>query len=440
MHADPIYCYRPTPERAAEFAAPAYDVFDRESAAAYVAAHPRSFLAIDRPETGFAPDHDMYADDVYQHARDLLNERVADGTLLRDERPCYYVWRLKTASGHSQTGIVCGVAVDAYKDGTVHRHEEVLAEKAQDRIRHIRTTNAQTGPILLGYRDNPTIDALVALTTTGNPLYDFVAEDGCRHTIWRISRDVAIGSLQLMFEQVPGAYIADGHHRCASAVAVCEERRAAAQESATDAPSADHGTVNSTASDSDSASVPDSPAPGEEVAPYDRFLAVLFPASQLQIMPYDRVLTDANGLTADEALAAIRAAGFTAEPADGIVDPADHGEFGLKIEGNWWRLRLPDEQIDDPVASLDTAIAQERILGPVFGIADPTTDGRISFVGGDDAAAQADEAAGQTGVALTLHATSIDQLFAVADAGMLMPPKSTWFEPKLLSGLFIRKI
>ena len=231
MHADPIYCYRPTPERAAEFAAPAYDVFDRAGAAAYVEAHPRSFLAIDRPETGFAPDHDMYAADVYEHARDLLNERVADGTLLRDEKPCYYVWRLATAESHTQTGIVAGVAVDDYEDGTVHRHEDVLKAKAQDRINHIRTTNAQTGPIFLAYRDDPTIDSLVALTTTGEPLYDFTAEDGCRHTIWRISREVAVQSLQLMFDrQVPDAYIADGHHRCASAVAVCEERRAAARD------------------------------------------------------------------------------------------------------------------------------------------------------------------------------------------------------------------
>ena len=447
MHANPIYCFHPTPERAAEFAAPAYDVFDRAGAAAYVAAHPRSFLAIDRPETGFAPDHDMYADDVYEHARTLLNERVADGTLLRDENPCYYIWRLKTAGGHTQTGLVCGVAVDDYEDGTVHRHEEVLAEKAADRIRHIRTTNAQTGPIFLAYRDNPTIDALVALTTTGEPFYDFVAEDGCRHTIWRISRDVAIGSLQLMFEQVPDAYIADGHHRCASAVAVCEERRAAAREAektdgaAGDSPADDDPSTTATRA---GAAARTTNAPGEEVAPYDRFLAVLFPASQLQIMPYDRVLTDAGGLTADEAIAAIRAAGFTVEPAEGVVDPQAHGEYGLKIEGRWYTVRLvggrADDPAIDPVAKLDTAIAQDRILGPVFGIADPTRDSRISFVGGADAAEQADARAGQTGVALTLHATSMDQLMAVADAGKLMPPKSTWFEPKLLSGLFIRRI
>ena len=419
MHADPIYCYRPTPERAAEFAAPAYDVFDRAGAAAYVEAHPRSFLAIDRPETGFAPDHDMYAADVYEHARDLLNERVADGTLLRDEKPCYYVWRLATAESHTQTGIVAGVAVDDYEDGTVHRHEDVLKAKAQDRINHIRTTNAQTGPIFLAYRDDPTIDSLVALTTTGEPLYDFTAEDGCRHTIWRISREVAVQSLQLMFDrQVPDAYIADGHHRCASAVAVCEERRAAARDGKLD----------------------EAAAGADETAPYDRFLAVLFPASQLAIMPYDRVLSDAGGLSAAEAIDAIRAAGFTVEPAEGIVDPEEAGTFGLKIGGGWWKVRLACPAIDDPVASLDTQIAQDRILAPVFGVEDPTSDPRITFVGGADAADQADRKAGDTGVALTLHPTSIDQLMAVADAGKLMPPKSTWFVPKLLSGLFIRRI
>ena len=411
MHTQPIFCFRPTPERAADFAALPYDVFDRTSAAEYVAAHPQSFLSIDRPETSFSAEQDMYAPKVYEKARQLLNERVADGTLLRDESACYYIWRM-AVDGHTQTGLVCAAAVSDYEDGIIRRHELTRKDKQQDRINHIRATSAQTGPIFLAYRDNSALDALIALMSSAEPLYDFTDETGCQHSIWRVARDVAVGSLQLMLDQIPCAYIADGHHRAASAVAVCQEKRAELQE-----------TAQHTSSEADT------------------FLAVLFPASQLHILPYNRVITDKGSKTSAEILAELSKQGFSITKVEGVVDPAQKGIFGLKLEGKWYELRLTERPAkDNPVARLDTSLVQNLILSPIFGIDDPTVDSRISFIGGKDAAKRSGEAAGDRGVAITLHATSLDELMSVSDAGLLMPPKSTWFEPKLLSGLFIRHI
>jgi uncharacterized protein (DUF1015 family) len=418
MHAEPISCWRPVPTRAAEFAAPPYDVFDRSSARSYVSAHPNSFLAIDRPETAFSPEHDMYAPDVYAKARELLNDRVADGTLLHDEEACYYVWRMAN-SDHVQTGLVCGAAVDDYEDGTIRRHEQTRAAKQADRIEHIRATRAQTGPIFLTYRDESAIDTLISLATAASPLYDFIDGDGCHHSIWRIARSGAVDSLRLMFDRIPAAYIADGHHRAASAVAVCEQMRSQARNEG-GAPATDaSGFVAS-----------------------DLFLAVLFPASQLKILPYNRVLRGLDDISVSEVLANLEEKGFSIKEAPGIVEPAERGVFGMKLDGLWYELRFmrSSDETKDPVGALDVSVAQHDILGPLFSVEDPTRDPRISFVGGEKAAERAGKLAGESGMALTLHATSLDELMSVSDAGLLMPPKSTWFEPKLLSGLFIRHI
>ena len=216
MHAEPITCHRPRPDAAAEFAAPPYDVFDRAGAAAYVAEHPRSFLAIDRPETAFPPGHDPYAEDVYARARDLLAERVADGTLLRDATPCYYLYRLRRG-GHEQTGIVAGVALDDLADGTVRAHELTRPEKEADRARHIEATGCQTGPVFLAYRDNAVMDILVEAAKAAEPLYDFTDDEGVRQTVWRVARPAAVESFRAMLGQVGRAYIVDGHHRAAAA-------------------------------------------------------------------------------------------------------------------------------------------------------------------------------------------------------------------------------
>lgn len=416
MQIEPISCWRPTPARAASFAAPPYDVFDRSSARSYVKRHPSSFLEIDRPETAFEPEHDMYDPDVYTKARELLNDRVADGTLLHDEQPCYYIWRLATAD-HEQVGLVCGAAVDDYKNGTIRRHEQTRAAKQADRIEHIRTTHAQTGPIFLTYRDEPAIDTLVSLAMTATPLYDFTDEQDCHHSIWRVARKGAVDSLRLMFERVPAAYIADGHHRAASAVAVCEEKR---QQAASEG--------GKTETDEQS------------YAPYDLFLAVIFPASQLKILPYDRVLQDVGTKDTSHVLQQLRDEGFSCERSEGVVEPTEHGNFGLKLGDSWYELRRSEVDAADPVSALDATVVQRHILKPIFAVDDPTRDPRILFVGGYDAAKRAGELAGADDVAIALHAPSLKELMAVSDAGLLMPPKSTWFEPKLLSGLFIRRI
>ena len=411
MRAEPICCYRPRPETAATFASLPYDVFDRQQARAYVESHPGSFLAIDRPETAFAPDHDMYAPDVYAKAAELIRAAAQEGTILKDETPCYYIYRLEQ-DGRAQTGVVCACAVSEYLDGTIKRHENTRRDKERDRIEHIEATGAQTGPIFLAYRDEYALDLLVSLATTATPLYDFTDEQQVRQTVWRVARPAAVDAIRETFARIPCAYIADGHHRAASAVAVGTRRREAN---------------------------PDAP----EMAS-DLFLSVLFPASQLNVLAYNRVVADTNGLTDEELVAAIEDAGFTVGDAtDEPVEPGEATTFGMYHAGSWRKLtfaRTEELPADDPVAALDAQVLQERVLGPILGIGDPRSDARITFVGGIDGTGELERRAASDGVSFSLYPTSVDQLMAVSDAGLLMPPKSTWFEPKLRSGLFIRRI
>ena len=260
------------------------------------------------------------------------------------------------------------------------------------------------------------LDAIIAAATSGKPLYDFVDEQGVHQSVWRIARPEAVEAIRTMFDAaVPAAYIADGHHRAASAVKVSLARR-------------------------EQAAAKGDPDDAAE-KPYDRFLAVLFPSNQLEILPYNRVVADRNGLSVEQLLDAVRAAGFSVAEADEAVEPTRHGQTGLYVGGAWYDLQLDPARIpDDPVASLDASLVQDLVLGPILGIDDPTRDPRISFVGGVRGTDELERRAGDEGVALSMHATAIDELLSVADAGRLMPPKSTWFEPKLLSGLFIRQI
>lgn len=410
MHVEPITCYRPRPERAQEFAAPPYDVFDRARAAAYVAAHPASFLTIDRPETAFPPDHDATADDVYARAHDLLAGRVADGTLLRDGTPCFYLWRLRQGR-HEQTGIVAAFSVDDYTNGIIRRHERTRPAKVEDRARHIAATCCQTGPVLLAYQGNPVLEALVEAAKAAEPLYDFVAEDGVAHTVWRVARPAAVESLRLMMEHVGCAYIADGHHRAAAAERICREARTDAGERCT----------------------------GAEA--YNYFLGALFPAEQLGVRAYDRVVADTGGLTEDGLVEALEAAGLAVgERRREPVEPAERGRFGLYAFGAWRELALREPAPEDPVAGLDAAVLQDRVLGPVLGVGDPASDARLSFVGRTSGTEELVRRAGEKGVAFTLRPASVCEIAAAADAGRALPPKSTWFEPKLLSGLFVRRV
>lgn len=455
MRALPFPCIRPVPEHAAEVAALPYDVFDRAEATAYVADRPLSFLNIDRPETQFAPEQDMYAPEVYERGAALLRERIEDGTLVEDRNLSYYIYELSW-EGHTQTGIVAVCSVDEYEQGVIKRHELTREEKERDRIEHIGALGCQTGPIFLAYRDQPVLDMIVGAAKTSTPLYAFTDDDGVRQTVWEVVRRDAVDALHAMLGQIPCAYIADGHHRAASAVRVAQRMREEARAA---------GTYT-----------------GKE--PFNYFLSVLFPASQLTILPYNRVVADRNGLSTYELLEVLHGAGFGIVESPVPVEPRERGVFGMYTDGTWYELRAdqPDTRAyaestggdtdgeasevrvadasealvgdapssgdsdafacaaSSPVDDLDVSILQTCILAPIFGIDDPRTDERITFLGGIRGTEELERRAGAEGVAFTLCATGIDQLLAVADAGLIMPPKSTWFEPKLRSGLFIHRI
>lgn len=420
MDVRPFCCVRPRADVAGQVAALPYDVYDRAEARAAVQGRPLSFLNIDRPETQFAPEQDMYAPEVYAKARELLEARVADGTFVEDDEPCYYLYRL-TMGNRAQTGFVSCSSVDDYLSGAIKRHENTRAEKELDRIRHIQALGAQTGPIFLAYRTDAELARLRERICAGTPLYDFTADDGVRHTVWRVAEPGVVASIRAAFGRVGCTYVADGHHRAASAVKVCQAMR-----------EANPGYT------------------GEE--PFNFFLSVLFDASELAILPYNRVVadlgTDAQGRprTPEQLLSDICAAGFSVMAADEPVQPGaeERGAFGMHLAGGWWKLFAPEPDaatLADPVRRLDVSVLQDRLLAPVLGIADPRTDARISFVGGIRGTAELERRARQTGgVAFAVRPTQMDDLLAVADAGRLMPPKSTWFEPKLRSGLFIHQI
>ena len=401
MHVEPITCLRPAPEHVKEFASLPYDVFTFNEVQEYIASHPRAFLAIDRPEVDFGPDQDPQAPEVYAHASELLRERQLDGTLLRDEKPCFYLYELTARDGHRQTGVLGAIAVDDYLDGSLHRHELTLADKERDRVNHIKGLRAQSGPVFVAYPDSIAIDTIVMAAKQGEPLYDFVAADGTRQRVWRVARSVGVEALTVAFSTIPAAYIADGHHRAAAAVAVCEERR----------------------------------AEGREGDPAEAFLAALFPASQLRILPYDRIVELPAEFDEEAFVEALSEAGFECGPAvDQPIDPHQKGVFGLFLGGSWRTMRWKGED-----EALDVSVLQDRVLGPLLGIDDPRTDSRLSFVGGVTAE-ELERVTPSNAMAFALNPTSMDELVAVSDDDGIMPPKSTWFDPKLQSGLAIRRI
>jgi len=404
----PFRALRPSEEIAERVAALPYDVYSREEAAEEVKRCPESFLALDRAETQFDASVDTYAPEVYEKARELLENWTASGRFLREETACYYVYSL-TMEGRVQTGLVACSSVDDYLSGAIKKHENTRADKELDRINHVDVTSAQTGPIFLAYRDSDEVNALIAKVTARAPLNDFVSPDGIRHQTWRISDPAETAAVSEAFSMIPNTYIADGHHRAASAVKVALRRREA------------HPEYDGT----------------EE---YNYFLSVLFPESSLHIMDYNRVVRDLNGLNATSFLQHISESFDVSEAPSAPFRPAAKGEFGLYLEGRWYALRARGLSETDPVKSLDVSILQDRLLGPVLGIEDPKTDPRIDFVGGIRGLGELERRCGLDGAAaFSMYPTSMAELFAVADAGLLMPPKSTWFEPKLRSGLFIHE-
>jgi uncharacterized protein (DUF1015 family) len=407
----PFRSIRPNPILASRIAALPYDVYNRKEALAEVEREPRSFLRIDRAETQFPEDVDLYDERVYQKARELLERSVADGSFIMEEKPYYYIYEL-TMNGRTQTGIAACSSIDDYIGGVIRKHENTRQDKELDRIRHVDVTNANTGPIFLAYRSRNEINEIVNAQKKRTPLYDFISRDGIGHRVWRIERGEIIQRLQSLFEEIPCTYIADGHHRCASAVKVGLKRRR------------EHPGYT-----------------GEEE--FNRFLSVLFPDDQLEILPYNRVVKDLNGHTVEEFLKAVERAHFRLSPPrrEGI-SPQRKGTFGMFLKGGWYLLTAEDSLFcDDPVKGLDVSVLQDHLLGPVLGIGDPRTDNRIDFVGGIRGLGELERrASGDMEIAFSLYPTSIQELLRVADAGMMMPPKSTWFEPKLRSGLFIHSL
>ena len=406
----PFAARRPDPELVAQVAALPYDVYNRKEAKKEVERSPRSFLRIDRPETVHPDDFDMYSDEAYATAKRMLDEAFADGTYVTEDAPAYYIYEL-VMDGRSQTGLVACASIDDYVNGVIKKHENTREEKEQDRIRHIDTCDAQTGPIFLAYREQEEISVIIrCIQKEEEPLYDFTAEDGVTHRVWIVDDAADIEALQKEFAAMDRIYIADGHHRAASAVKVGLKRRA------------EHPDYNGT----------------EE---FNFFMSVLFPDSELAILPYNRVVKDLNGLSEEGFLDAVSKV-CDIEKKDAAYQPEEKGSVGMYIGGTWYKLKIHDElKTDDPVKGLDVSLLQDHVLGPILGIDDPRTSDRIDFVGGIRGLAELERRVSEDAVAaFSMYPTSIGELFSVADEGLLMPPKSTWFEPKLRSGIFIHSL
>ena len=407
----PFRCVRPTPELASRVAALPYDVYNRAEAKEAALKDPLSFLNIDRAESNLPDDVDTYDPIVYAKAKELLTARIADGTYVTDSQECYYVYEL-IMDGRSQTGIVACASIDDYANGVIKKHENTREEKEQDRIRHVDTCDAQTGPIFLAYRSEGVIADITARTKFTAPLYAFTADDGITHNVWRIADAADVAAIKDAFAKMNAIYIADGHHRAASAVKVGFKRRAEA------------GSYT-----------------GNEEFNY--FLSVLFPEDCLMILPYNRVVRDLNGMTSEEFRTAISKDFTVRKIGAEAYAPAAKGTFGMFLDDTWYELSAKSNlmAITDPVESLDVSLLQDYLLGPILGIGDPRVDKRIDFIGGIRGLAELERRVHtDMKVAFSMYPTQITELFDVADAGRLMPPKSTWFEPKLRSGLFIHKL
>ena len=418
----PFRALRPRRTYAKEVATLPYDVFTEKEAREIVSANPKSFLKIVRPETMFPEGTDMYGDEVYLKARDELHADFDSNFLKQDETDCYYIYR-QVMQARSQTGIVACFSVDDYLNNVVKKHELTRHDKEADRTKHIDICNAQTGLVFLAFQEKYNPTQLIESLTQEEPLYNFIAKDGVRQIVWKVDDPAAVQEMTAAFAQMDGLYIADGHHRCASAAAVAMKRRE------------QH---------------PDYTGKEE----FNYFMAVAFPQDQLVIYPYNRVMKNLNGLTEDEFLAVLPEHGFTVEKvpeefiaeekARGAVAIRRKGEFAVYLSGkrSWYKLTAhPEIMRDDPVGSLESSLLQENLLSPVLGVKDIRADERMDFVGGVKGFEELERRCHEDmEIAFALHPTTMEELFRVTDAGLIMPPKSTWFEPKLQSGLFVHRI
>ncbi len=407
----PFQAVRPTEKLASSVAALPYDVYSRSEAREAVKSRPLSFLKIDRAETQLPEDTDMYSQPVYDKAKELLEAMRSDGSYIQDETPCYYIYTL-TMNNRSQTGLVGCASINDYLENRIKKHENTREDKELDRIRHVDTLNAQTGPIFLTCHTDARLSRILNDVKQSAPLYDFTMEDQVRHEVWKIDDTDTVQEIYQIAQSIDSIYIADGHHRAASAVKVGLKRRR------------EHPGYT-----------------GREEFNY--FLCVLFASEEHQIYDYNRIVSDLNGYTFTEFLAHVKKNFDVKETGTYIDRPSCKGEIGLYGNGSWYLLRVKPGLIpDDPVSRLDVSVLQDMILEPLLGIHDPKTDSRIQFVGGIRGLEVLSETvdAQKNGAAFSMYPTSMEELLSVADAGRLMPPKSTWFEPKLLSGLFIHPI
>jgi uncharacterized protein (DUF1015 family) len=405
----PFRALRPPPSRVAEVASPPYDVVSTEEARALAAGNPLSFLHVSRPEIDLPEGTDIYADAVYRKAAENFEKLIEEAPLVEEETPSLYLYRL-IMDGQEQIGVVACCALDEYDDDTIRKHERTRRDKEDDRTRHILTLNSQTGPVFLTYRARPDIDMMVMETTVTEALYDFTAPDGVRHTIWHVPDPVRFVQA---FREVPALYIADGHHRAASASRARAELR-------------DRSFAHT----------------GDEE--YNFFLTVIFPDDQLRILPYNRVVRDVGMLTPGEFFLAIKTKFDVTE--DAPPTPERPGQWSMYLVKRWYGLKLKEGSqqtaADDPVASLDVSLLQEHLLDPILNIKDVRTDKRIDFVGGIRGTRELERLVdeGKAAVAFSLYPTTVEDLIRVSDAGSIMPPKSTWFEPKLRDGILIHNI
>jgi uncharacterized protein (DUF1015 family) len=395
----PFRALRPAPGRAAEVLAPPYDVLSSAEARERAKGKPWSFLHISKPEIDLDPAIDPYDKAVYAKARENLDRMIASGALIRDAKPSYYVYRL-IWNGHAQTGLAAVASVADYVSNRVRKHELTTPVKEDDRVRQIDAVNAQTGPVMIGYPAAPEIDAMLTKASAGTPDVDVTADDGVRHQMWVVADDATIAALTHAFDALPAIYIADGHHRSAAAARIAQARG--------------------------------------NTGAHNQFLSVVFPHHQMTILDYNRVIRDLNGKSPDQVLDELRAR-FTVAASDQPVRPASAGEFGMVLAGRWYRLVLKPELIpaSDPIGRLPITLLARNVIEPIFSITDPRTDKRIDFIGGGRGLGELEKrvASGEMAVAFALYPTQMDDLMAVADAGKIMPPKSTWFEPKLADGM-----
>lgn len=405
----PFRAFRPLPDYQALIPAPPYDVLTAAGARERAAGNSLSFLHVDKAEIDLPPETDPYSPAVYEKARENLLALEHTGALVQDPAPCFYIYK-QVMNGRAQVGLAGCAGVDDYLNGVIKQHEHTLAAKEADRIRHVDTCDANTGPIFLTYRRSPAVElALSTWMSEHTPVYDFVQDD-VQQTVWVVDSAPLCEKLQGLFAAIPALYIADGHHRCASAVKVGLKRREEKSDYT-----------------------------GQEE--FNFFLAVAFPDSELEILPYNRVVRDLNGLSPDALISQIEQR-FIVKHRDEPVEPEQKGTFGMVVDREWYTLQIKPALVpDDPVGALDVSLLQDNLLSPILGIKDLKTDPRIDFVGGIyGVRALEKRAKTDMKLALSLYPTTIAELMAVADAGRMMPPKSTWFEPKLLSGLFVHSL